>query len=86
MAWDFGSDGTTGLYIRHCVAAPTDGTGADHTIHLSRPTWASVLAGKQTFADALERSEVSVTGDAAVVGRVLSVFDHPSFAVDPTAT
>jgi alkyl sulfatase BDS1-like metallo-beta-lactamase superfamily hydrolase len=82
LTWEFEDEGRTGLHVRHCVAAPTDGEGGDHTIHLRRTTWAEVLAGKRTMADALAAGDVSVTGDASAVRAALGVFDHPSFSVE----
>ena len=80
VAWEFAGEGQTGLHVRHCIAAPTDGDGAGHTIHVSRATWAMILAGKRTIADALETGDASITGDASAVLLALAVFDHPSFS------
>jgi alkyl sulfatase BDS1-like metallo-beta-lactamase superfamily hydrolase len=81
VAWEFEGEGQTGLHVRHCIAAPTDGDGAGHTIHLSRTTWAMILAGKRTFADAIGTGDASITGDANAVRGALAVFDHPSFSI-----
>ena len=80
IAWEFEGEGRTGLHIRHCIAAPTDGEGASHTIHLARSTWATILAGKQSLDDALTSGDVSISGDASTVCDALAVFDHASFA------
>ena len=81
VAWEFEGEGRTGLHIRHCIAAPTDGDRADHTIHLQRTTWATILAGKRTIADAIATGDASITGDADAVHGALAVFDHPSFSI-----
>ena len=51
LAWQFDEATRCGLHIRHCIAAPTDGTGAAHTLHIGLPTWASVLAGHLRLVD-----------------------------------
>ncbi len=80
VAWEFEGEGRTGLHVRHCVAAPTDGDGAVHEIHLARATWALILAGKQTLDAAMVTGEVTIIGDEAAVRAALAVFDHPSLS------
>jgi alkyl sulfatase BDS1-like metallo-beta-lactamase superfamily hydrolase len=78
IAWEFEGEGSAGLHVRHCVAAPSDGEGAAHTIGLARTTWAAILAGQVTFDEALGAGEASITGDPVAVRAALAVFDHPS--------
>jgi len=73
-------DGTvTGLHVRRCVAVPTDGTGAGVEIALTHATWAQMLGGKQTLADAIEAGLVEVNGERERVEAFFECFDHPSF-------
>jgi alkyl sulfatase BDS1-like metallo-beta-lactamase superfamily hydrolase len=79
VAWQF-TDGTTaGLHVRNCVAVPTSGAGAAHTITISHALWAELLAEKVTFAEALDRGEIAVTGNITNIRTALSCFDHPAF-------
>jgi alkyl sulfatase BDS1-like metallo-beta-lactamase superfamily hydrolase len=80
VAWEFEGEVRAGLHIRHCIAAPTDGEGAGHTIHLARTTWADVLAGKRTIAEVFAVADASVDGDPGTVRAALAVFDHPALA------
>jgi alkyl sulfatase BDS1-like metallo-beta-lactamase superfamily hydrolase len=75
LAWCFDDGSRTGLHIRHQVAVPTDGAGAALQLHLSADTWASVLAGKRRFGEALDQGLVRVVGDVAQVRRLLGCFD-----------
>ncbi len=86
VAWEFDDEGATagggrcGLHIRHCIAAPTNGAGAAHTLNISRSEWATILAGKRTMAEVLAAGQATVVGDAAALRRALAIFDHPSLA------
>ncbi len=68
---------SAGLWVRNCVAVPTDGRDATAEASMSRGTFASILGGKTRWSEA----EISVTGDPSVVGKVRGCFDHPSLPV-----
>jgi alkyl sulfatase BDS1-like metallo-beta-lactamase superfamily hydrolase len=75
VAWQFDEATRCGLHIRHCVAVPTDGAGAQHTLHIDLPTWASVLAGHRPVVDVLAEGEAVVDGDADAVLHALTLFE-----------
>jgi alkyl sulfatase BDS1-like metallo-beta-lactamase superfamily hydrolase len=79
IGWAFEEGATAGLHMRNCVAVPTDGAGATHTIHLAHSTWAAILASKTTFAEAVSNGSIRIDGDSKVVIQTLSCFDHPTF-------
>jgi alkyl sulfatase BDS1-like metallo-beta-lactamase superfamily hydrolase len=68
---------SAGLWVRNCVAVPTDGRDATAEASMSRGTFASILGGKTRWSEA----EISVTGDPSVVDMVRGCFDHPSLPV-----
>lgn len=70
---------TTGLHMRRCVAVPTDGRGAQLEMQLSLATWAQILGGQQTLAEALAGEAVSVTGDVDRIAAFFACFDLGSF-------
>jgi len=70
----------TGLHLRNHVAVPTEGAGADATLTTTRATWAEILSGRGTLADALAAGQVSIDGDAAAVAGALGAIDLPGFA------
>ena len=76
FAFDDGT--TTGLHMRRCVAASTDGSAAQLEMRLSLGTWAQILGGKQTLADALAGGSVSVTGDVERIVGFFGCFDLAS--------
>ena len=61
-----------GLFVRHCVAVPTDGHGADVVVSMSRATLVAILSGRQPWSTA----DVRVSGDRSVVDSVRACFDH----------
>jgi alkyl sulfatase BDS1-like metallo-beta-lactamase superfamily hydrolase len=67
-------DGTAGLHVRHGVAVPTDGTGADETLTIERADWAALFNGRRTLDDLLTTGDASASDDA-VVGEFWSWFD-----------
>ena len=71
---------TTGLHLRNHVGVPTDGSGADTTITTTRATWAEVLTGRRTFADALTAGDVTIAGDGEAAVGALRAIDLPGFA------
>jgi alkyl sulfatase BDS1-like metallo-beta-lactamase superfamily hydrolase len=68
---------SAGLWVRNCVAVPTDGRDATAEASMSRGTFASILGGKTRWSEA----EVSVTGNPSVVDMVRGCLDHPSLPV-----
>lgn len=77
------ADGThIGLHIRRGVAVPTNGHGAELTIELDFDTWASMLATKLSFDDAVGAGSVRLDGDPARIRTVLGCFDHKSFEAE----
>jgi alkyl sulfatase BDS1-like metallo-beta-lactamase superfamily hydrolase len=75
IAFDFGDRGTTGLHIRNSVACATNGSGAQHIVTCSLETWAEVLTGKSQLSSAIDAGQVVITGDAATLKSVLSIFE-----------
>jgi alkyl sulfatase BDS1-like metallo-beta-lactamase superfamily hydrolase len=80
LAWHFDDGTVAGLALRGQVAVPTDGRAATLAIRLSLATWAALLSGRQTLADAIASGSVQVDGDARRVVRMLACFDVPAFA------
>ena len=78
IAWHFASAAQTGLHVRHGVAAPTDGRGADSIITLSQETWAEILSAQTTLAEAVEQGIVSIDGDLDLILRCFATFDLAS--------
>lgn len=78
LAWCFTDGPTAGLHVRHHVAVPTDGRGADHRIRLSVATWADVQSGRTTMSEVVDSGAAEIDGDADVVRRVLECFDLAS--------
>jgi alkyl sulfatase BDS1-like metallo-beta-lactamase superfamily hydrolase len=74
--FDGDPDGT-GLHVRHRVAVPTDGRGADLAVSLTKETWADLLTRDVTLATAIAGGRV--TGDIDEASEMLSWFEHPSF-------
>ncbi len=79
VGWLFDDGTRTGLHLRNCVAVPTKGNDAPHVIHLRLETWAQILAAKTKFNDAFASGAIRIVGDAQIVGKTLSCFDHPAF-------
>ena len=74
VAWQFENE-RTGLHIRNGIAHPFDGAAADHVIHITLETWASILAGRTTWSATLASGGARVDGSVDVVSKVLSAFD-----------
>jgi alkyl sulfatase BDS1-like metallo-beta-lactamase superfamily hydrolase len=75
LAWDFGDAGTAGVHLRHSIACPTDGVGADATIVCDAATWAGIVAGDVALSTALAEGTVRIDGDADTAVRALACFD-----------
>ena len=50
---------------------------APHDVSTSMATWAALLTNSTTLGDALASKSLTITGDAALVTRILSAFDLP---------
>ena len=59
-------DGTAGLHVRHGVAVPTDGIGADETLTIERAEWAALFNGRRTIDEMLASDDASSSDDEAV--------------------
>jgi len=79
VRWDFADSGmkSTGLRIRRGVAIPTDGASASVTLQLSQLTWATILGGRLSLADALSNGDAA-TNDPAALSEFFSCFDLQS--------
>lgn len=80
LRFEFADGSAAGLHVRRGVAAPTDGAGAEHSLHLDIETWAAILGNKLTLNEAIEQDRVALEGDAASILQVLSCFDLASLA------
>jgi alkyl sulfatase BDS1-like metallo-beta-lactamase superfamily hydrolase len=76
LAWHFVAGIRTGLRIRGQVAVPTDGSQASLALGLSHETWAAVLGGRTTLAEAETEGLVSLDGDRKRIAAFLGAFDH----------
>ena len=79
LRWRFVDGATAGLHVRHHVAVPTDGTGAELELSLDLDTWATICSDRTTMASAIDDEQVTTTGDRSRIDAVLACFDHPSF-------
>ena len=77
VAFDFADRGQSGLHVRNNVCVPTTGEDAPHVVSTSMATWAALLTNSTTLGDALASKSLTITGDAALVTRILSAFDLP---------
>jgi alkyl sulfatase BDS1-like metallo-beta-lactamase superfamily hydrolase len=59
-------DGITGLHVRHGVAVPTDGSGAEAVLTISRSAWADLFNGRRSLDDLFSTGAATATDDAAV--------------------
>lgn len=75
VAWMFDDGTRCGLHIRHCIAAPTDGARAAHTLHIDHAVWAAVLADRRPLADLLGEGGATVDGDPATFLHTLTLFE-----------
>ena len=76
----FAIDGEpAGLHVRNCVAVPTDGSGADARVVLSRATLNALLSGKASLEAAIDAGDVVVDGDRHQVVATLSCFEVRGF-------
>ena len=67
---------TAGLLVRNCVAVPTDGTGADGAVAMTRATLLALLGNKTAWTAA----DITVSGDASAVDAVRGCLDHESLS------
>ena len=75
VRFDFGMGKPCGLHVRHAIACPTDGVGAQSTLKLTPASWADLMLGKETLATLLQTAQASVQGDPKAVAAVLAAFD-----------
>lgn len=73
-------DEEAGLHIRHCVAVPTNGWGAQSMVRMSRDIFLSLLSGRATWSDASSNGDIVVTGDTAMVERIRTAFENKGIA------
>ncbi len=65
----------TGLHIRNCIAAPTDGNGAEVSVECDIETWADILVGDLPLSVALSQNSLIVKGDQHKMQHALQVFE-----------
>ncbi len=75
LAWRFADGQTVGLHVRNCVAAPTDGSGAELVLELDLDTWALILGGRETLESQVASGAVNIVGDRDRTAAVLGCFD-----------
>jgi len=75
LAWRFDDGTVTGLHLRHSIACPTDGSGAEITIECSIATWASILSGRLLLSASIEDGSVTIDGDRSKAVAALGVFE-----------
>ncbi|MBM3675374.1 MAG: MBL fold metallo-hydrolase [Actinobacteria bacterium] len=68
-----------GLHFRNAIACPTDGAGAEATLHTKHATWAELLDGTLALGDAIGDARVTIDGDVAAVRAALRCIDLPAF-------
>ncbi|MBT3969962.1 MAG: MBL fold metallo-hydrolase [Actinobacteria bacterium] len=78
LRWCITDGPTTGLLIRHQVAVPTDGQGADLEVALSHAALADLLSRKVGFSDAVAAGTIRVSGDLTQVTDLLACFELAS--------
>ena len=59
-------DGAAGLRVRHGVAVPTDGSGAEVTLTIGRADWAALVNGRSSLEDLLTAGTASASDEAPV--------------------
>jgi len=74
-----GADEQAGLHVRRGVAVPTSGRPDGPSLTLPKPTWADLIAGRQTLPEALA-SPATSTADRQAVQEFLSWFEHRSLS------
>jgi linear primary-alkylsulfatase len=60
-------DGAAGLHVRHSVAVPTDGAGADVVVEVGRATWGDLVNGRRSVADAVASGDLVASPEAMAV-------------------
>ena len=75
LAWRFADGSVTGLHLRNCVACPTDGSTAEHTISCDLAVWADMVTGTLTLSEALASGRIVISGDTSKVVEALACFD-----------
>jgi alkyl sulfatase BDS1-like metallo-beta-lactamase superfamily hydrolase len=75
IAFNFPQGQKAGLHIRNCVAVPTDGAGATHSVTCDIAVWADILSGSTTLSQAIAASMLQIDGNKTQVLRALACFD-----------
>ena len=75
IAFNFTGHKKSGLYIRNCVAVPTDGVGAEIAINCTPEIWADIISGDLKLSVAVNTNALTVTGDKTLALEALQVFD-----------
>ena len=75
VCWHFDDGSRAGLRLRGQVAIPTDGSSADINVTLSHKTWADLLSGKTSHADALSSGDVQLSGATVDFMKFIAAFD-----------
>ncbi len=79
LRWKITNGITTGLWVRNCVAIPTDGADADNEIVLSQEALADLLSGRSSLDETISEGKVEINGDASQTRQLLGCFDLSSF-------
>jgi alkyl sulfatase BDS1-like metallo-beta-lactamase superfamily hydrolase len=74
ICFDFGDTQTT-LSVRHGIAAPRAGSGAELTVRIAPDHFGQWLAGKASYQALLDSGIISLLGDRARIERILGCFD-----------
>ena len=69
---------SAGLHVRRCVAAVTNGDGAEHVLSMSRQVFNDLLSESRTLSDVLVSGELHIVGDEQRVREALGSFDLAS--------
>ncbi len=79
LRWVITDGITTGLWVRNCVAIPTDGSDADAEIVLSQEVLADLLSGRVSLSTSIDDGNIEINGDAEQTRQLLNCFDLLSF-------
>jgi alkyl sulfatase BDS1-like metallo-beta-lactamase superfamily hydrolase len=70
----------SGLHVRHSVAVPTNGWGAQSMVRMSRQTFLTVLGGRLLWSDAEAAGDIVVTGDVNMVNKIRTSIENKGIA------
>lgn len=74
---DFDGGPSLDLEIRNSVSVVSEGRMAEDRLGLSRESWAKILAGRMSLADALANGAVTIHGSRQRIVDLLAVFENP---------